>query len=156
MTKINFPEIDAVAPIAHQKYVETRRSQGVSSEKLDDSGEETLVDYTSLSETAKGLVRTEVQAVFQAIEHHGPTSFNSKEIEQVCNTAHDRWMEARRSEGATSEVLDDTKEELMKPYSSLSENAKNLTRAVVKATIVEVSQSNPTGGKTQTGGASNS
>ncbi len=55
------------------------------------------------------------------------------DLETTCVVSHDRWIKSMQAAGATSEVLDDTKEELMMPYGQLSETAKELVRVQVKS-----------------------
>ena len=133
MHAINLPDLEAACAVAHQRWIETRQAAGATSEVLDDTKEELMVPYGRLSEAAKALVRAEVNAVFHAVQHHGlPTD---SEIGHISATAHEKWIETRRSEGATSEVLDDTKEELMVPFAQLSPAAQDLTRNQVRAII---------------------
>ena len=54
------------------------------------------------------------------------------DIETVAAKVHDAWMANKRAAGVTSRKLE-SGEELMVPYRDLSEEAKDLDRASVKA-----------------------
>lgn len=54
--------------------------------------------------------------------------------ERVSNEVHNAWMHAKRASGVTSRKSE-TGEELMVPYSQLSEAAKELDRATVRTVI---------------------
>lgn len=54
------------------------------------------------------------------------------EIELVSAEVHQAWMESKKAIGISSRKSEDG-EELMVPYVQLSEKAKNLDRATVKA-----------------------
>jgi hypothetical protein len=58
----------------------------------------------------------------------------SKLIEVVSAKVHEKWMETKRTKGVVSRKSE-TGEELMVPYSDLSEAAKDLDRGSVKATL---------------------
>jgi hypothetical protein len=57
---------------------------------------------------------------------------NLPDIEVVSAKVHEAWMESKRAAGVTSR-LSETGEELMAPYGELSEAAKELDRATVRA-----------------------
>lgn len=57
---------------------------------------------------------------------------NLPDIEIVAAKVHEAWMESKRRNGVTSRKSE-TGEELMVPYSKLSEDAKELDRASVQA-----------------------
>ena len=64
-------------------------------------------------------------------------------IETVADKVHEAWMESKRKQGITSRKSE-SGEELMVPYSELSEQAKELDRGSVRAVyaaIEEVSRS---------------
>lgn len=57
---------------------------------------------------------------------------NLPDIEEVAAKVHEAWMEAKRAHGITSRKSEDG-EELMTTYERLSERAKELDRATVRA-----------------------
>ena len=57
---------------------------------------------------------------------------NLPDIEEVSAKVHEAWMDAKRAQGITSRQSE-TGEELMVPYEQLSEPAKELDRATVRA-----------------------
>jgi hypothetical protein len=56
-------------------------------------------------------------------------------IEQVSAKVHENWAKAKRAAGITSRKLDTTGEELLVPYSELSEEAKELDRGTVRTVL---------------------
>jgi 16S rRNA G527 N7-methylase RsmG len=54
------------------------------------------------------------------------------DIEVVSAKVHEAWIESKRAQGVTSRQSE-TGEELMVPYEKLSEAAKELDRATVRA-----------------------
>jgi hypothetical protein len=56
------------------------------------------------------------------------------DIEAISAKVHERWMESKRAKGVSSRKLE-SGEELMVPYSELSEEAKDLDRGSVKAVV---------------------
>jgi len=64
---MKLPDIEAVAAKVHKAWIEAKRAQGITSRKSE-TGEELMVDYEQLSETAKELDRGSVRAVYAAIE----------------------------------------------------------------------------------------
>ena len=64
---MRLPEIEAVAAQVHEAWVRAKRTQGVTSRKSE-TGEELMVDYQDLSESAKELDRESVRAVYAAIQ----------------------------------------------------------------------------------------
>jgi len=64
---MRLPEIEAVAAQVHEAWVRAKRAQGVTSRKSE-TGEELMVDYQDLSESAKELDRESVRAVYAAIQ----------------------------------------------------------------------------------------
>jgi RyR domain len=56
------------------------------------------------------------------------------DVEEVSAQAHEAWMESKKAKGVTSRKSE-TGEELMVPYSQLSEAAKDLDRGSVKAVL---------------------
>jgi hypothetical protein len=61
------PDIESVSAKVHEAWMESKRTKGVTSRKLE-SGEELMVPYAQLSEDAKELDRGAVKAVYAAIE----------------------------------------------------------------------------------------
>ena len=59
------------------------------------------------------------------------------DIEVVSAKVHEAWMESKRAQGVTSR-RSETGEELMVPYEQLSEPAKELDRATVRAVYAAV------------------
>lgn len=57
-----------------------------------------------------------------------------KTIEEVSAAVHKGWMEAKHANGVTSRKAEDG-EELMVPYSQLSEKAKELDRGTVRSVL---------------------
>ena len=57
---------------------------------------------------------------------------NLPDIETVSAKVHEAWMESKRSKGVTTRQSEGG-EELMVPYEQLSEEAKELDRATVRA-----------------------
>jgi len=70
--------IEAVSAAVHEKWMESKRAQGVNS-RLAEDGEELMVPYEQLSEKAKDLDRGSVQATIDAIERAGFTITKAKE-----------------------------------------------------------------------------
>lgn len=61
------PDIEIVSAKVHEAWMNQKRAAGVTTRKLE-SGEELMVPYADLSETAKELDRGTVRAVYAAIE----------------------------------------------------------------------------------------
>jgi hypothetical protein len=59
------------------------------------------------------------------------------DIEVVSAKVHEAWMETKRAAGVSSRKSE-TGEELMRPYGELSEAAKELDRASVKAVYAAI------------------
>lgn len=55
-------------------------------------------------------------------------------IEAVSAKVHEAWMDGKRAKSITTR-LSETNEELMVPYDQLSEDAKDLDRGSVRATV---------------------
>ncbi|MDM0110668.1 hypothetical protein QTI66_00825 [Variovorax sp. J22R133] len=68
---MKLPDIELVSAEVHAAWMETKRAQGVTSRK-DEHGEELMIPYEQLSETAKELDRATVRAVYKAIERLSP------------------------------------------------------------------------------------
>lgn len=64
-------------------------------------------------------------------------------IEEVSAQVHETWMQAKRAAGVDSRKLE-SGEELMVPYASLSEQAKELDRGTVRTVINALRQLNLT------------
>ena len=62
---------------------------------------------------------------------------NLPDIEVVSAKVHEAWMESKRAQGVTSRQSE-TGEELMVPYEQLSEPAKELDRATVRAVYAAI------------------
>ncbi|HWT02268.1 MAG TPA: RyR domain-containing protein [Pyrinomonadaceae bacterium] len=60
------------------------------------------------------------------------------DIETVSAKVHEAWMEAKSAKGVKSRKSE-TGEELMVPYEQLSEEAKELDRATVRAVYAAIS-----------------
>ena len=58
-------------------------------------------------------------------------------IETVADKVHEAWMESKRKQGITSRKSE-SGEELMVPYSELSEQAKELDRGSVRAVYAAI------------------
>jgi hypothetical protein len=54
--------------------------------------------------------------------------------EQLAAKVHEQWMASKRAQGVTSR-RSESGEELMVPYESLSESAKDLDRGTVQAVL---------------------
>ncbi len=63
---MNLPSVELVAAKVHASWMEQKLAAGVTSRKSE-SGEELMVPYEQLTEEAKELDRTSVNAVYQAI-----------------------------------------------------------------------------------------
>jgi hypothetical protein len=61
-------------------------------------------------------------------------SVGADTVEAISALVHERWMEAKRKGGVTSR-RSESGEELMVPYNQLSESAKELDRASVRAVL---------------------
>jgi hypothetical protein len=61
------------------------------------------------------------------------------DIEEVSAAVHDAWMDGKRAKGVESRQSE-TGEELMVPYSQLSEAAKDLDRGTVMAVYAAISR----------------
>jgi len=59
------------------------------------------------------------------------------DVELVAAKVHEAWMASKRAEGISSRKLE-TGEELMVPYEELSEQAKELDRATVRAVYAAI------------------
>lgn len=59
------------------------------------------------------------------------------DVEMVAAEVHRAWMEAKRAAGITSR-RSESGEELMVPYEQLSEQAKDLDRATVRAVYAAI------------------
>lgn len=59
-------------------------------------------------------------------------------LEAVSEKVHNAWMDAKRAKGVTTRKLDTTGEELLRPYAELSEEAKDLDRGSVRATLAGI------------------
>ena len=64
---MKLPPIETVAAKVHEAWMEAKLARGITSRKSE-SGEELMVDYALLSESAKELDRASVRAVYSAIE----------------------------------------------------------------------------------------
>jgi len=64
------------------------------------------------------------------------------DIEQVAAEVHRAWMDAKRAAGVSSR-RSETGEELMVPYEQLSEAAKELDRATVRAVYAAIRKLSP-------------
>lgn len=62
---------------------------------------------------------------------------NLPPIEDVADKVHEAWMASKRAQGVTTR-LSEGGEELMVPYSQLSEAAKELDRGTVRAVYAAI------------------
>lgn len=62
------PDVELVAAKVHEAWIKSKLAAGVTSRKLDTTGEELLVPYAELSEQAKELDRVTVRTVYAAIQ----------------------------------------------------------------------------------------
>jgi hypothetical protein len=65
--ELMLPDIEHVAAMVHLDWMATKRAQGVES-RTSEAGEELMVPYHQLSESAKDLDRNTVRAVYAAIK----------------------------------------------------------------------------------------
>jgi hypothetical protein len=75
---MNLPDIEAVAAKVHEAWMESKRTQGHIT-RLSESGEELMVPYERLSESAKELDRATVRAVYKAIEEAAAETVDSRQ-----------------------------------------------------------------------------
>lgn len=68
---------------------------------------------------------------------------NLPDIETTSALVHDAWMESKKKQGVTTRKAEDG-EELMVPYSQLTEKAKDLDRGTVKSVYAAI-ESTPSG-----------
>jgi len=64
---MNLPDIEIVSAKVHEAWIIGKLLQNITSRKSE-SGEELMVPYEKLSESAKDLDRNSVRKVYQAIE----------------------------------------------------------------------------------------
>ena len=64
---IRLPDLELVADLVHQSWMEGKLAQGIISRKAED-GEELMVPYARLSERQKDQDRRLVKTVYEAIE----------------------------------------------------------------------------------------
>jgi hypothetical protein len=64
---MKLPDIEEVAAKVHEAWLQAKRAQGVTSRRSE-TGEELMVSYDRLSESAKELDRQSVRAVYSAIQ----------------------------------------------------------------------------------------
>jgi len=64
-------KIEAISAKVHSNWIQMKLAAGVSTRKLDTTGEELMVDYDQLSDEAKELDRGTVRTVFAAIKDLG-------------------------------------------------------------------------------------
>ncbi len=62
----DLPDIEAVSAEVHAAWMDSKRTQGVTTRKAED-GEELMVPYEQLTERSKELDRGTVRAVYSAI-----------------------------------------------------------------------------------------
>ena len=65
---INLPDIELVSAKVHEAWMESKKSKGITSRKSE-TGEELMVSYETLSESAKDLDRNTVKAIYEAIKN---------------------------------------------------------------------------------------
>ena len=66
MDASELPDIEVVSAKVHEAWVESKRARGVTSRRSE-TGEELMVPYEQLSDSAKELDRGSVRAVYEAI-----------------------------------------------------------------------------------------
>jgi hypothetical protein len=66
MSAPNLPDIEVVSAKVHEAWMESKRAQGITS-RQSEAGEELMVPYEQLSDSAKELDRATVRAVYEAI-----------------------------------------------------------------------------------------
>ena len=66
MNTPELPDVEAVSAKVHEAWVESKRARGVTSRRSE-TGEELMVPYDQLSDSAKELDRGSVRAVYEAI-----------------------------------------------------------------------------------------
>lgn len=64
---MKLPDVETVAAKVHQAWMQTKLAKGITTRKSE-TGEELMVAYERLSETAKELDRASVRAVYAAIQ----------------------------------------------------------------------------------------
>lgn len=64
---MNLPDVDIVSAKVHEAWMDAKKAQGITTRKSE-KGEELMVPYEQLSETAKELDRSVVRAVYAAIQ----------------------------------------------------------------------------------------
>ena len=64
---LKLPDIELVAALVHDAWVEGKINQGIVSRKAED-GEELMVEYRELSEKQKEVDRATVRAVYHAFK----------------------------------------------------------------------------------------
>ena len=75
--------------------------------------------------------------MFAAVQYMRRAGMKLPDIEVVSGKVHEAWMEAKRAAGVSSRKSE-TGEELMRPYGELSEAAKELDRASVRAVYAAI------------------
>ena len=68
MADLQLPDLELVAEKVHDNWMQMKIASGVTTRKLDTTGEELLVPYKDLSEEAKELDRGTVKTVYAAIQ----------------------------------------------------------------------------------------
>ena len=63
---MDLPDVEEVSAKVHEAWMESKRAQGITS-RQSETGEELMVPYDQLSESAKELDRGSVRAVYEAI-----------------------------------------------------------------------------------------
>jgi hypothetical protein len=76
---MELPDLEVVSAKVHEQWMETKRSQGVSSRKAED-GEELMRPYEELSEAAKDLDRNTVRTVYAAIKEAMSPRLTKKQV----------------------------------------------------------------------------
>ncbi len=67
---IVLPDLELVSAAVHAAWMRSKREKGIET-RLSETGEELMVPYEQLSEAARELDRSSVQAVFVAIQSLG-------------------------------------------------------------------------------------
>lgn len=133
MNTTHFPDVEQISPGAHEKMVEALRALGATSEKLDATNEELMRPYAELSDQGKELARARVRSTIGVLREVGMPS--GTDVTEIISRSQDRWVEAMRADGNTSEKIDATGEELILPFDQLSTGAQQFVSATVRGVV---------------------
>lgn len=82
--------IEAVSEKVHDSWMEAKRRAGVTSRRLDTTGEELVRPYKELSEPAKDLDRGSVRATLEGLDAAGFVVVTREEWDGAVATAAER------------------------------------------------------------------